>query len=106
MDKLVSIRDVLSKTDVYDGWLYLPQKPWNLDTKGIFVKSDKNADPDSDDHIPKIVKENNWKVTLDSEGIEDIIYNAEDQLGNPSIDQLFEAFLFYVENDAFIEFDA
>lgn len=104
MNQLVSIRDILQKKDVYDGWLYLPLKPWNLDTQGVFVKSDKNADPSSDDHIPEIVKKSNWKVTLDSEGIEDIISNAEDQLSSPTIENLFEAFLFYMENDAFIEF--
>ena len=104
MTQLVFVRDILLKKAIYDGWLYLPSKPWSLDTQGVFVKSDKNADPSSDAHIPEIVRKNNWKVTLDSEGIEDIISNAEDQLANPTIENLFEAFLFYIDNDAFIGF--
>ena len=36
--------------------------------------------------------------------MEDIITNAKNQLSTPSIEQLFEAFQFYIENDAFIEF--
>lgn len=42
---------------------------------------------------------------LDAAGIEDIIYNARDQLGKPTLEQLFDAFLYYLENDAYIDFD-
>lgn len=45
-----------------------------------------------------------WKVTLDSATIEDIVINAHDQVDEPSVAQLLDAFVFYVENDAFILF--
>jgi hypothetical protein len=82
----------------------LPAKPWTLGTKGIFVKKDKDADPDSEGRIPDIVKQNGWEPTLDAAGIEDIIYNVEDQVDDPTDEQLFQAFIFYIANDAFIDF--
>jgi hypothetical protein len=100
----VTIREVLDKSDTFNGWLYLPKEPWSLDTEGIFIKEDKNADP-SDPFPPAILEPCHLKEALDAAGIEDVISNAEAQLGSPSIHQLFEALLFYIENDAFIEFE-
>jgi hypothetical protein len=101
--ELVTIREVLAGDDSYSGWLYLPARPWSLDTKGTFVVFDKNADPDADE-IPDLVKKNNWQEVLDAATIEDIVDNAKQQLGSPSIDDLFKAFQFYVDRDAFIRF--
>ncbi|WP_455768441.1 DUF7716 domain-containing protein [Burkholderia cepacia] len=42
-------------------------------------------------------------MTLDSDAIEGIVENTSDQIGNPTVDQLFEAFVFYFTNDAFID---
>ena len=98
-----TIREVLERAAVFDGWFYLPEKPWSKDTQGIFVKEDRGADP-SDPFPPQILSPCRLVEALDAEGIEDIISNAESQLDSPSIEKLFEAFLFYIENDAFIEF--
>ncbi|WP_418148399.1 DUF7716 domain-containing protein [Variovorax paradoxus] len=35
--------------------------------------------------------------------MEDVIANTKDQIEGPSIHQLFEAFNFFYENDAYIE---
>ncbi|WP_230939057.1 hypothetical protein [Burkholderia vietnamiensis] len=43
-----------------------------------------------------------WRVTLNSATIEDIVINAHDQVDEPSIAQLLDAFVFYVDNDEFI----
>lgn len=99
----VTIREVLKKTDLFQGWLYLPDKPWTLATEGIFVKEDRDADP-SAPFPPAVLSPCQLKETLDAAGIEDIISNAEHQLGKPTLENLFAAFLFYMENDAFIEF--
>jgi hypothetical protein len=104
MNTLISIRNVLLKSEHYDGWLYLPDEPWTLDTNGIFVQSDKDAAPGSTEHIPQFVKTANWKGILDSDSIEDIIENATIQLINPTLEELLQAFIFYVHNDAFFEF--
>jgi hypothetical protein len=103
MEELVTIREVLQAGEQHRGWLYLPERPWSLDTKGTFVEFDKDADPDADE-IPELVKKNNWREVLDAASIEDIVDNATQQLGSPSIDDLFKAFQFYVDQDAFIRF--
>lgn len=104
MNDLVTIRQILNQENEYAGWLYLPPRPWTLDTKGIFVKKYKDADPESNDHIPGFIVADGWDVVLDAAGIEDVIYNAEDQISDPTEEQLFRAFMFYVDNDAFIDF--
>lgn len=42
-----------------------------------------------------------WQVTVDAATIEDIIDNAQQQISGASLDDLFAAFTFYIENDAF-----
>lgn len=101
---VVTIREALENTDVFQGWLYLPAKPWSLSTEGIFIKEDRDADPAAL-FPPEILAPCQLTETLDAASIEDIILNAEQQLGKPKPEELFEAFLFYVENDAFIDFD-
>ena len=103
MNDLVTIQDVLQHISNFEGWLYLPDKPWDLSTKGVFVVFDKDAKPDHDP-IPDVAKNNNWKETLDVASIEDIISNVGMQLSNPSIDDLFRAFQFYFDHDAYLKF--
>ncbi len=100
---IVNIRETLDKGNVFSGWLYLPKQPWSLDTQGIFLKEDKDADP-SDPFPPVILDACQLSETLDAAGIEDVISNAQLQINNPTTEDLFKAFLFYMENDAFIEF--
>ncbi|WP_338767687.1 hypothetical protein [Massilia sp. METH4] len=101
---LVKLKDVLVQEDRYSGWFYLPDQPWTLETEGIFAKRDKHSNPGSDDHIPAIVDQLGASVTIDAAGIEDVICNAKAQIDEPTPEQLLEAFTFYVDNDAFIEF--
>lgn len=100
-DGTVSLERILEEPSEFSGWLYLPPQPWTLRTEGVFAPYTKDSDPAN---IPAIAKKNGWGVTLDSDAIEDIVANAVDQIENPTIDQLFDAFLFYVDNDAFISF--
>ncbi|WBS02557.1 hypothetical protein OU994_30690 [Pseudoduganella sp. SL102] len=104
MSERVKIRDILLQKNEYSGWFYLPPKPWSLDTEGVLVEEDKDADPDSEDHIPDFVKKEGWVETLDAAGIEDIVSNAEAQIEDPTVTDLFDAFNFYIDNGAFIEF--
>nr|WP_197090651.1 hypothetical protein [Yersinia aldovae] len=53
--------------------------------------------------MPIQVESDGWVETLDGASVEDIIDNVGYQLADPKIEQLFEAFTFYYENDAFIE---
>lgn len=87
-------------------WFYLPPDivDWNLNTQGIFSLDSSDFPPDSDDFLPKQVKENGWIETLEGAAIEDLVENAKEQLGNASLNDLFRAFVFYYKNDAFLEF--
>jgi hypothetical protein len=82
----------------------LPEPPWTLETEGFFHEDDIDAEPQELDEARAAIESRGWVEALDAEGIQDVIYNAADQLEAPSDDDLFRAFLCYVENDAFIEF--
>ncbi|KVD49099.1 hypothetical protein WT97_15185 [Burkholderia sp. MSMB1459WGS] len=95
----VSLHHILERPGDFSGRLYLPPMPWTLDTEGAFFE---DADDVQADVAPAIAAQPDWKVTLDSATIEDIVINAHDQVDEPSVAQLLDAFVFYVENDAFI----
>lgn len=97
----VSLQHILERPGDFSGWLYLPPMPWALDTEGAFFE---DVDDAAADVAPAMAAQPGWKVTLDSATIEDIVINAHDQVDEPSVAQLLDAFVFYVENDAFILF--
>ncbi|MCA8001338.1 DUF7716 domain-containing protein [Burkholderia metallica] len=97
----VSLKHILERPGDFSGWLYLPAMPWTLDTEGAFSEDTKDAE---DEAVPAIARQPGWQVTLDGATIEDIVINAHDQIDEPTLAQLFDAFVFYVENDAFILF--
>jgi len=103
---LISIREILSSPENNAEWFYLPpdKHSWTLDTMGVFSLDAQNFTPESDDFLPKQVKEEGWIEVLDGGTIEEIVANAKAQLGEPSLYDLFRAFIFYYENDAFINF--
>ncbi|MGC3029074.1 DUF7716 domain-containing protein [Burkholderia sp. DN3021] len=96
-----SLKHILEHPGDFSGWLCLPPMPWTLDTEGAFSDDTKDADEDT---APVIATQPGWQITLDSSTIEDIVINAHDQIDEPTLAQLFDAFVFYVENDAFILF--
>ncbi|MBZ5795168.1 hypothetical protein K8353_34110 [Burkholderia contaminans] len=98
---VVSLKQILETPGDFSGWLYLPPMPWTLDTEGAFAEDAQHAE---DDASPSIAPQPGWIVTLNSATIEDIVINAHDQVDEPSVAQLLDAFVFYVENDEFILF--
>lgn len=104
MTKTAKVRELLTRHGQYKGWLYLPPKPWSLDTEGVFVQTDKDAPADAADLMSATLIKRGLNLTVDAAGIEDVIFNAEDQLGAPTVEQLFKALVFYIDNDAFIDF--
>ncbi|RQR53250.1 hypothetical protein DIE18_30025 [Burkholderia sp. Bp9125] len=95
----VSLKQILEQPGDFSGWLYLPAMPWTPDTVGAFAPD--TTDPD-EGTVPDIAKQPGWRITLDGATIEDIVINAHEQVDDPSLSQLLDAFVFYVENDAFI----
>ncbi|RQS17589.1 hypothetical protein [Burkholderia sp. Bp8998] len=94
-----SLKHILESPGEFSGWLYLPPTPWTLDTEGAFTE---DADHTAADTPPATAPQPGWRVTLNSATIEDIVINAHDQVDEPSVAQLFDAFVFYVDNDEFI----
>ncbi|MEE4707705.1 hypothetical protein V2K55_18585 [Pseudomonas alliivorans] len=100
--KKYSIRQVLKEiSDMPDGWFYLPDGEWKLDTEGSFSLDSRDFSPDSKDYLPPQVITEGWKETLDTPMIEDVIFNVNEQIASPTIEDYFEAFKYYYENDAF-----
>ncbi|MCA8282937.1 hypothetical protein LGN21_25445 [Burkholderia cepacia] len=97
----VSLKQILETPGDFSGWLYLPPMPWTLDTAGTFLADAQHAE---DDVSTSIAQQPDWSVTLNSATIEDVVINAHDQVDEPSVAQLLDAFVFCVENDAFILF--
>ena len=85
-------------------WLYLPPQQWTLETKGIFSQ-DSSELAEDEIGIPHEYQDKGWIATLDQATIEDIVLNAKEQKETVSVEELFEAFLFYYEHDAFILFE-
>lgn len=82
--------------------LFLPEdEVWNLDTKGLIC--DPNDVENESDEVPQVAKEHNLIDALSIQDIQDIVYNAKQQKENVSIDELLEAYLYYYDNDAFVE---
>ncbi|WP_175920978.1 DUF7716 domain-containing protein [Burkholderia pyrrocinia] len=92
-----SLKHILENPGDFSGWLCLPPMPWTLDTEGAFTEDTEDADS-----TEAIALQPGWRITLNSATIEDIVINAHDQVDEPSIVQLLDAFVYYVENDEFI----
>jgi len=99
--KKLTIREVLAGDDEFKGWLYLPSQPWTLDTEGFFYKVDRNLSPEDERQVRADFEAQGWKSTLSAEDIEDVVDNCEEQIDEPTPEQLLQSFLFYFENDAF-----
>lgn len=95
---------VLENIDEFE-WsdaLFLPEdEVWNLDTEGLIC--DPNDVENESDEVPQAAKEHNLIDALSIQDIQDIVYNAKQQKENVSIDELLEAYLYYYDNDAFVE---
>lgn len=94
-----SLKHILEHPGDFSGWLCLPPMPWTLDTEGAFIEDAEQAEADTP---PATAPQPGWRVTLNSTTVEDIVINAHDQVDEPSVAQLFDAFVFYVDNDEFI----
>ena len=78
--------------------------------KGPWSESDPCAvlDPEDSDEPgvipPALAVKHGLRYLLNFDSVQDIVSNAEQQIRNPSMELLLEAFNYYVEYDAFIDF--
>ena len=64
---------------------------------------DPNDVEDDEDEVPKAAKEKQLMYTLNIQTMQGIVKNVEQQNHNYTEDDLVEAFLYYYDNDAYIE---
>lgn len=83
--------------------LFLPENEiWNKDTEGMVLDPD---DVENDeDEIPKVAREKKLMYVLSIQIIKSIVMNAYQQKHQIREEELLEAFLYYYDNDAYINF--
>jgi hypothetical protein len=106
MEVLISLKDVLTDIDKYK-WsdaLFLPEdEVWELQSKCAVLDPD-DVEDDADD-APRFAMDNNLVYALSIQDVKGIVKNAYEQKSNCLEKDLLEAFLYYYDNDAFIDFD-
>lgn len=74
---------------------------WCVDTMCMIL--DPNDVEDDDDEAPKIALENGVSYALDVQTIQSIVQNISEQKRVYTDEELLEAFLYYYDNDTYIE---
>ena len=82
--------------------LFLPEdEVWEKDAKGMVLDPD-DVEDDEDD-VPREAKEKHLMYALSIQTIQSIVSNLKQQMHDISENDLVEAFLYYYNNDAYIE---
>jgi hypothetical protein len=90
-----SLKEVLLKAN---------ELPWDHDlylNQGDNISIDSPAIVINDDEVESIELEN-MKYIIGISSIQGVVENIRQQVNSPNLNQLFEAFEYYIENDAFI----
>jgi hypothetical protein len=106
MNDFIELDSILKKVNDFN-WsdtLYLPEEDvWDLTTKGLILDPD-DVEDDRDD-VPMLAEKNCLIDALSIQTIQSIVKNAYEQRSNCTIEELLEAYLYYFDNDAFIDFE-
>jgi hypothetical protein len=101
---LATLGEVLSQADrlPLDADLFMPfDEVWKPDTRCAVESMDRYA---GEAAVPQVAARNGLGRALQVAQVQDIVDNARQQLPGASVKQLVEAFLFYYDRDAFIDF--
>ncbi len=105
MDRFIKLRDILEKPDTYlwSDALFLPEgEEWTLNTLGLVLNPD---DVENDeDEVPLSAKEHSLICALSIQDIQSITDNAHQQKSDCTSEELLTSYLYYYDNDAFINF--
>jgi len=106
MGDLIPLWQVLQSPGEFEGWLYLQNGPWTLETRGFFRSADLSLSPEEEKSARVAITNEGWKPIVTASEIEDILYNLEYQVDEtPSMQQKLDALIFFYENDAYIELE-
>jgi hypothetical protein len=88
-------------------WLYLPTGGnWSLESEAATLESDEvppELEDELDAGVPDFAKMHGLRQTLDVATLQDVVSNARQQRPHATLDDLFAAFKFYYDRDAFIK---
>ena len=94
---------VLSNIDdfTWSDALFLPSdEVWDADSMVMILDPD---DVDEDEELPEAAKNAGYEYALDVQTVQSIVKNVLAQTAEISPTVLLDAFLYYYDNDAFIE---
>lgn len=98
LGKVLSIADQLP----LDADLFLPfDEVWEPNTRCAVERMDRYAEEPA---VPEVATRNGLGRALQIAQVQDIVDNARQQRASASVEELVEAFLFYYDRDAFIDF--
>ncbi|MEH7353856.1 hypothetical protein V7150_09780 [Neobacillus drentensis] len=104
MEKMIRLEEVLLNPNDYS-WadsLFLPEnKNWNIKSPAAVLNLD---DLEEGEEAPQFALDNNLIFVLNIQEVQDIVENANQQREECSVNDLFDAFIFYYRNDAFISY--
>jgi hypothetical protein len=103
MNVVVTLGEVLGIGEdlPFSHFLYLPlDVVWDATTPCAILDDDYLEDPDQH----PIAVEHGLKSVIGTNEVQDIVINARDQIVAATGELLLEAFLYYIDNDAFIDF--
>jgi len=89
-------------------WVYLPaDKNWNLDSACAVLESEEvppELEDEPDAGVPEFAKRNGLIQALPVSTVQDVVSNARTQKPDATVGDLFKAFKFYFQHDAFYKF--
>ena len=110
VDEIDTFRNVLKNIEKCSTrcWVYLPSEgKWNLESKSAVLESEE-VPPEMEDGpdagVPALAKQNRLRRALCVTDTQGAVLNAKTQVPDASDEQLFEAFMFYFDNDSYIQF--
>jgi hypothetical protein len=99
---LITLGEVLQNPDAsQNGALFLAENAvWSLQTAAaVLAESDVDVNP-------PFAEEHGLRYAIGMDAVCEVVGNAKMQLGTVTPDRLLEAFLFYYDHDAFLNFPA
>ena len=81
--------------------LFLPENQrWSLESPCSVLNLAEEENPEN----PPVARENGLRYALGVHDVQEIVSNARQQMLSPTVAQLLQAFFFYYDNDAFVDF--
>jgi hypothetical protein len=105
---MTTLREVLSGSEFPNqAWLFLPENEiWSLESRS-FLGPMEEVPPEDEMKdkagYPSLMLEKEMLATLEGQAVQSIVASTRQQKQGSTAEDIFEAFLYYYDNDAFKE---